>query len=141
MSITAINPATGKTMNKYEEPSPEDVKEIIEKSHLAFKDWRTTSFSRRAILMKKAAQFLRDNTERYAKLMTLEMGKPITGGRAEVEKCAWVCDYYAENAEKFLQPEIVETDASKSFITYNPLGVILAVMPWNFPFWQVMLAY
>ncbi|MBC8183822.1 NAD-dependent succinate-semialdehyde dehydrogenase [candidate division KSB1 bacterium] len=137
MSIVAINPATGKTIKTYEEPSPQEVKGIIEQSHLAFIEWRTTSFSLRSTLMKKAAQFLRDNSERYAKLMTDEMGKTISGGRAEVEKCAWVCDYYAENAETFLQAELVETDASKSYVTFNPIGVVLAVMPWNFPFWQV----
>jgi len=137
MSIIALNPATGEIIKTYEEPSPDEVKDIIKQSHLAFMEWRKTNFAERATLMKKAAQFLRDNTEKYAILMAEEMGKPISGGRSEVEKCAWVCDYYAENAEKFLQPEIVETDASKSFVTYNPLGVVLAVMPWNFPFWQV----
>jgi len=87
--------------------------------------------------MKKAASILRDKASEHAQLMTQEMGKPIRDGRAEVEKCAWVCDYYADNAEAFLQPEPVTTDASKSFVTYQPLGVVLAVMPWNFPFWQV----
>jgi succinate-semialdehyde dehydrogenase / glutarate-semialdehyde dehydrogenase len=138
MSIVVLNPATGEIIKTYQEPSPEEVKEIIKKSHQAFKEWRKTDFSERARLMRKAAQHLRGNTEKYAKLMAEEMGKPITGGRSEIEKCAWVCDYYAENAEKFLQPEIIETDASKSFVTYNPLGVVLAVMPWNFPFWQVI---
>jgi len=137
MSIISINPATGKTIKTYDEPSPQEIKEIIEQSHQAFKEWRNTNFSFRATLMKKAALYLRDNLERYAKLMTDEMGKTISGGRAEAEKCAWVCDYYAENAETFLGTEMVETDASKSFVTFNPLGVVLAVMPWNFPFWQV----
>jgi succinate-semialdehyde dehydrogenase/glutarate-semialdehyde dehydrogenase len=87
--------------------------------------------------MKKAAQIFRDKSEDYARLMAEEMGKPIASGRAEAEKCAWGCDYYAENAEQFLQPELIKTDAGKSFVTFQPLGVILAVMPWNFPFWQV----
>jgi len=137
MSIEVINPATGDTIRTYEEMTSEEVKNIIEKSHQAFLNWRRVSFSERESLMRNVAHVLRDNSEKYASIMAVEMGKPIKGGRAEVEKCAWVCDYYAENAEKFLRNEIVETDASKSFITYNPLGVILAVMPWNFPFWQV----
>jgi succinate-semialdehyde dehydrogenase/glutarate-semialdehyde dehydrogenase len=87
--------------------------------------------------MKKAASILRNKKEDLGAIMTLEMGKPIAQSRAEVEKCAWVCDYFAENAEKFLQDEIIETDASKSFVTFQPIGVVLAVMPWNFPFWQV----
>ncbi len=87
--------------------------------------------------MMNAAEVLRKNKEDYSRLMTLEMGKPISQSRAEVDKCAWVCEYYAENAEKFLSDELIETDASKSFVTFQPLGIVLAVMPWNFPFWQV----
>ena len=87
--------------------------------------------------MKRAAQILRDRAAEYGELMSVEMGKPAKDGRAEAEKCAWVCDYYAENAERFLEPEAVQTDASKSFVVFQPLGVVLAVMPWNFPFWQV----
>ncbi len=137
MTIRAVNPATGETINEYQEMTPEEVKSIIENAHEAFLGWRKTSFAERTGLMKNAAQMLRNNAEVYAKLMAQEMGKPITGGRGEAEKCAWVCDYYADNAEKFLQPEGIETDASKSFVTFQPLGVVLAVMPWNFPFWQV----
>ncbi len=137
MSIRSINPATGEKIKDYTEMTPHEVKGIIEKAHTAFLDWRQTSFTHRAKLMKKAAQVLRDNAVAYGELMTQEMGKPIASGRAEAEKCAWVCDYYANNAEKFLQPEIIATDASKSFVTFQPLGVVLAVMPWNFPYWQV----
>lgn len=137
MTIVSINPATGETLAEYQEMTPEEVKSIIALAHETFGEWRRTSFAQRATLMKKAAVILRDKAPEYAKLMTQEMGKPIRDGRAEVEKCAWVCDYYADNAETFLQPELVATDASKSFITYQPLGVVLAVMPWNFPFWQV----
>ena len=137
MTIKVVNPATGETINEYQEMTPEEVESIIENAHEAFLSWRKTSFSERAGLMKNAAQVLRNNAEAYAKLMAQEMGKPIQGGRGEAEKCAWVCDYYADNAEKFLQPEVIETDASKSFVTFQPLGVVLAVMPWNFPFWQV----
>ena len=87
--------------------------------------------------MQRAAHILRENANEYGVLMAQEMGKPVRDGRAEAEKCAWVCEYYAEHAEAFLQPEVIPTDASKSFVTFQPLGVVLAVMPWNFPFWQV----
>ncbi|MCH8012140.1 MAG: NAD-dependent succinate-semialdehyde dehydrogenase [Candidatus Marinimicrobia bacterium] len=137
MSITAINPATGELIKEYPELTPDEVQEAINKSNLAFQSWRKVKVYDRAKLMKKAAQVLRDKANEYGELMALEMGKPIKEGRAEVEKCAWVCDYYAENTEKFLQHEFISTDASKSFVTFQPLGVILAVMPWNFPFWQV----
>jgi succinate-semialdehyde dehydrogenase/glutarate-semialdehyde dehydrogenase len=109
----------------------------LEKAHEAFQVWRRTQFPERAGLMKTVSRILTENREEYARTMALEMGKPITSGRAEIDKCAWVCEYYAAHAEKMLQPEMVETDARKSYVTYNPLGVILAVMPWNYPFWQV----
>jgi len=137
MSIEAVNPATGETIRQYEEFTSEEVRGIIEQAHEAFLSWRSTSFAERAKLMKSAAQVLRDDKEEYATLMALEMGKPLTAGRSEAEKCAWVCDYYADFAETFLQPEEVSTDASNSFIMFQPLGVVLAVMPWNFPFWQL----
>ena len=137
MAIKAVNPTTGETIKEYKEMTPEEVTSVIEKNHQAFLGWRTTGFAERAELMKRAAQVLRNNSDGHAKLMAQEMGKPISGGRAEAEKCAWVCDYYAENAERFLQREMVETEATKSFVTFQPLGVVLAVMPWNFPFWQV----
>lgn len=137
MTIVSINPATGEALAEYQEMTAEEVKSIIAAAHEAFGEWRRTSFVQRAGLMKKAAAILREKAPEYAKLMTQEMGKPIRDGRAEAEKCAWVCDYYADNAEAFLQPEPVTTDAGKSFVTYQPLGVVLAVMPWNFPFWQV----
>jgi succinate-semialdehyde dehydrogenase/glutarate-semialdehyde dehydrogenase len=137
MSIQSINPATGETIKDYKEMTPKEVKSTIEKAHEAFLGWRKTRFDQRATLMKNAARILRENAAEHGKLMTQEMGKLIASGRAEAEKCAWVCDYYADNAEKFLQPEIIATDASKSFVTFQPLGIVLAVMPWNFPFWQV----
>ena len=137
MSIEAVNPATGETIRQYEEYTSEEVKGIIEQAHEDFLSWRRTSFAERAKLMKSVAQILRDDKEEYATLMALEMGKPIAAGRSEVEKCAWVCDYYADLAETFLQPEEISTDASKSFVMFQPLGVVLAVMPWNFPFWQL----
>lgn len=135
--ITSINPATGETIAEYQEMPFEEVSDIISQAHEAFLQWRRTDFSTRAALMRQAGQILRDNAAEYARLMAQEMGKPVKDGRAEAEKCAWTCDYYADNAERFLQTEVVETDASKSFVTFQPLGVVLAIMPWNFPFWQV----
>jgi succinate-semialdehyde dehydrogenase/glutarate-semialdehyde dehydrogenase len=114
-----------------------EVNKIIDLSNNAFEEFIQTSFSDRSRLMMNAANVLRVKKEEYSKLMTLEMGKPIAQSRSEVEKCAWVCEYYAENAEKFLADELIQTDASKSFVTFQPLGIVLAVMPWNFPFWQV----
>jgi succinate-semialdehyde dehydrogenase/glutarate-semialdehyde dehydrogenase len=113
------------------------VERRIERAHEAFLGWRRTRLDERAALMRRAARELREHATAQTQLMALEMGKPIVDGRAEVDKCAWVCDYYADHAERFLQPELIETDATKSFVTFQPLGVILAVMPWNFPFWQV----
>ncbi len=135
--IKAVNPATGEVIRKYEEMTAEEVAVVITESHEAFSGWRKTSFAKRSEVMRKAAQVLQDHSHEYAMLMAQEMGKPIKDGRAEIEKCARVCDYYAGNAEKFLAEEIIETDATRSFVTCKPLGVILAVMPWNFPFWQV----
>ena len=135
--LTSINPANNKIIKQYDEMTASDSSEIILLAHQSFLEWKETSFVHRAELMKNAAKVLRQNSEEYSALMTMEMGKPIAQSRAEVEKCAWVCDYYAENAEKFLTDELIKTEATKSFVTYQPLGVILAVMPWNFPFWQV----
>ena len=137
MKIKAINPTTGETVKDYEEMSPQAVKNIINKSHEAWLAWKETGMQTRTDLMKKVARLLRGNVDYYARIMAEEMGKPIKGGRSETEKCARVCDYYAEHAEKFLEQEIITTDAGKSFVTFQPLGVVLAVMPWNFPFWQV----
>ena len=135
--LSSINPVNNNLLKNYVEMSSEKSTEIISLADEAFRTWKETSFAHRSQLMKNAANVLRANSEEYSVLMTAEMGKPIVQSRAEVEKCAWVCDYYAENAERFLADEIVKTDATKSFVSYQPLGVILAIMPWNFPFWQV----
>jgi len=135
--IIAINPTTGKMLEKYEKTSSDEIVERLAKTHQAFQTWRRTSFSERAPMMKKVSVVLTENKSEYARTMALEMGKPLAAGRAEIEKCAWVCEYYAEHAEKMLKPEIIKTDAQKSYAAFNPLGVILAVMPWNYPFWQV----
>ena len=137
MVIESVNPATGRPIRVYEEMSAADAERIIDAVHDAFRQWRRTPLTERATLVRQAAFALRKNVSEYARLMAVEMGKPMKDGRAEVEKCAAGCEYYAENAERFLEPELVQTNARKSFVTYRPLGVILAVMPWNFPFWQV----
>jgi len=135
--LTSINPATKKLIKNYDEMTSAVSENIISLSDQAFKSWKETKFIHRSDLMKNASEVLRKNSDEYAALMTIEMGKPIVQSRAEVEKCAWVCEYYAENAERFLTDEIIKTDAAKSFISYQPLGIVLAIMPWNFPFWQV----
>jgi len=137
MTIRAVNPATGETIGEYQETPPEEVDRILHAADAAFQAWRRTSVEERAALLREAATLLRERAAEYARLMALEMGKPITAGRAEVEKCALACDYYAENGPRFLEPERVETDARRSFVAFRPLGVVLAIMPWNFPFWQV----
>lgn len=137
MAYETVNPATEEKVKRFDGLSDADMKKAIEKGDNAFQSWKKTSFSERAELLKKVGELLRDRKEELGKLMTLEMGKPIKEGISEAEKCAWVCDFYAENAEDFLSEEPVESDASESFLAYNPLGVVLAVMPWNFPFWQV----
>jgi succinate-semialdehyde dehydrogenase/glutarate-semialdehyde dehydrogenase len=137
MEILTINPSTEEVLNQYTEDSASDIANKIESADKAYKLWRNESFAFRSGLMRNAANVLRVNSEKYARLMALEMGKPIIQGRAEVGKCAWVCEYYADNAESILRDESVSTELSKSYIAVNPLGVVLAVMPWNFPFWQV----
>lgn len=133
-----INPATGKLEKSYDEATDAEVKAAIEASHEAHLSWRNTSFDARARLMRRAAEGLRAGAEGFARLMAVEMGKPIKDGRAEILKCAGTCDFYAENAEQFLANDLVVTEAKRSFIAYRPIGVVLAVMPWNFPFWQVL---
>ncbi|MGE5458640.1 MAG: NAD-dependent succinate-semialdehyde dehydrogenase [Methanococcaceae archaeon] len=137
MSIQSINPATEEVIKSYEEFTVEEITDAIEQAHREFLHWRTTSYDQRRKLMLRAADILDQEKEKYGTILTLEMGKPIRQALAEVEKCAWVCRYYAENAEKLLKEEIIQSDASESYIRFDPLGVILAVMPWNFPYWQV----
>jgi len=135
--MKSINPATGELIKEYSEMSSEQVKEVVSLNLDAWKGYRETSFSQRSQWMQKAAELLRSRKEEYARLITAEMGKRIAESHSEVEKCAWVCEYYAENAEQMLADELMESDASKSMAVFNPLGPVLAVMPWNFPFWQV----
>ena len=137
MTLRAVNPATGETVGQYKETSRVEVNSAIIRSHEAFVQWRKVGFAERASLMNRVARTIREEAGEHARLMAQEMGKPVADGRQEMEKCAWVCDYYAENAGEFLKPEPIDANATRSFVTFQPLGTILAVMPWNFPFWQV----
>jgi succinate-semialdehyde dehydrogenase/glutarate-semialdehyde dehydrogenase len=137
MPIASVNPATGETIATFEALSRDDVDRKLQRAVEAFAVNRARTFADRAAKMRKAADILESRADQYARTMTLEMGKPITAAVAEVKKCAMVCRHYAEHAETYLAPEHIRTDASESYVRFDPLGVILAVMPWNFPFWQV----
>lgn len=137
MEFTSTNPYNGKLIAKHSAHSSDEIKSALEKSHVAFQSWRKVAIPERAKLMRRAGEILRENVEAYAEMITLEMGKPISESRGEVNKCALACDYYAEHTESFLADEIISTDASKSFVKHEPIGAVLAIMPWNFPFWQV----
>jgi succinate-semialdehyde dehydrogenase / glutarate-semialdehyde dehydrogenase len=137
MALRSINPATGETLAEYPEATPSEVSMILAESSCAFAGWRRTSFGERAQRMRAAADRLEERKEALAVLMAREMGKPLAQGRGEVEKCAWVCRYYADHAQALLADRDAPTDASRSFVAFEPLGPVLAVMPWNFPLWQV----
>lgn len=135
--MKSVNPVTGELIQVYEMHTEKGVEKIINSVDKRWQQWRTTSFFHRTQLMQNLASLLKSNKEELAHLMAREMGKVLREGIAEIEKCAWVCDYYADNAENFLENEILASDFSKSYVSYQPMGTILAVMPWNFPFWQV----
>lgn len=137
MALQSINPATDELVAEYSETTAEGATRILRAARAAFGSWRRTTFLERAAALRRAGALLRARKDELARLMAIEMGKPLAQGRAESEKCAWVCDYYAEAAAGFLAPETVATDASRSYAAFEPLGVVLAVMPWNFPLWQV----
>jgi acyl-CoA reductase-like NAD-dependent aldehyde dehydrogenase len=137
MAIESINPATEEVMARFEEAPPHEVEARLERAASAFREWRKSGFAERARHLRGAAEYLRTQKAALAALVTQEMGKPIVQAEAEVEKCAWACDYYADNGEQFLAPVERATNASESYIAFEPLGPVLAVMPWNFPFWQV----
>jgi len=137
MSIRSINPATGEILNSFDELSAQQIEESLTRAANTFRNLRRTSLADRSPMMLRVAEILEKEKNDFARLMTTEMGKPIKAAVQEAEKCAWVCRYYAENAEKHLADQIVETNATKSYVHFQPLGVVLAVMPWNFPFWQV----
>jgi succinate-semialdehyde dehydrogenase/glutarate-semialdehyde dehydrogenase len=138
MAIASINPATGETLQTFQPLSSSEIEQKLQLAVATFQAERKTPFAERARRMRKAADILERDKEKFAKLMTLEMGKPYKAAVAEAVKCTTACRYYAENAEQILADEVIETGAKKSFVRYRPIGPILAVMPWNFPFWQVI---
>jgi succinate-semialdehyde dehydrogenase/glutarate-semialdehyde dehydrogenase len=138
MSMQSINPATGEVLETFTETPTEQVERILAAAHAAFLEWRQVPLATRAQPMRKAAGVLRSRRAEFARTMALEMGKPVVQGEAEVDKCAWTCDFYAEHADAYLAPQPRATDASQSYVRFDPLGTVLAVMPWNFPFWQVV---
>ncbi|MDX1585826.1 MAG: NAD-dependent succinate-semialdehyde dehydrogenase [Balneolaceae bacterium] len=135
--IKTINPSNGQVIKEYDVMHDSELDSIINKASEAQGEWERLSFDKRAAYLNRIAEILKERKEKLAELMATEMGKPLAQGVSEAEKCAWVCEYYAEHAEEFLQDEPIETDASRSYVTYNPLGTVLAIMPWNFPFWQL----
>ena len=138
MAIVSINPATGEVLKSFTPLTDSQIEQKLQMAADAFSKLRALKFSERARMMANAAQILEKEKEALGRLMTLEMGKPIRAAIEEAVKCAWACRYYVENAERFLADEVVETGATRSYIHYQPLGPVLAVMPWNFPFWQVI---
>ena len=137
MSIESVNPATGEKIRSYPRMSPADVDERVRRVHDAFLRWRSVPMAERAQRLRTVGDVLRSRAKEWGELMAREMGKPVRDGVAEAQKCATCCEYFADHAGPFLAPQLIESDARKSFVTFNPLGVVLAVMPWNFPFWQV----
>ena len=134
MKIKSVNPYTEEVNWTYDSFSFGECESKIENSRAAFSGWSSLSAEERTKYFSRAGEVLRRNTEIYAEIITKEMGKPIRQSRSEIEKCAWLCDYYAENAAEFLKDELVDTGAEKSYVTFEPLGVIFGIMPWNFPF-------
>ncbi len=137
MPLISKNPYTQEVVKTYPELTDDEIESKLEISKNAFEIWKNTSFEERASLMKKVGEILRKNARKYGEMMTLEMGKPIKQAVAESEKCAWVCDYYAQNSENILTLEYINTGVTESFVRFDPIGPILAIMPWNYPFWQV----
>lgn len=137
MAFVSLNPATGEVLQRFPDTAPDDVEHLVTRAHDAFNDWRCFSVEERGAAMRRAAAILRSHRDRYAAVMTAEMGKPITEAEAEVEKCAWACEYFAEQTSSYLADVPLPSTAPDSYVEYLPLGLILAIMPWNFPFWQV----
>ena len=137
MPIASINPATGQTLQTFDELRPAELEAKLQLAVTAFREHRVSSFAERAQRMRRAAEILESESDRWGRLMTLEMGKTKQSAIAEAKKCGWVCRYYADHAEKYLADEPLESDQGKSYIRHLPLGPVLAIMPWNFPFWQV----
>jgi succinate-semialdehyde dehydrogenase/glutarate-semialdehyde dehydrogenase len=139
-TIRTVNPATGEPGKSYRPHRVEDGLAAARAARAAFLDWRRTSFDQRSAILRKAAAILRDRREEFARLMTEEMGKTVTDGRAEIEKCAFHCDWFADHAQEYLANQSADIGGGEAFVTFNPIGIVLAVMPWNFPFWQVIRA-
>lgn len=137
MPIATVNPSTGETLRTFDELNEQALAEKLQLASKTFLSYRQTSFSARAALMNQAAEVLEQRKDDLSRLMTTEMGKPLKAAIQEIEKCSWVCRYYADTAQEHLKDELVETNASKSYVHFQPLGPVLAIMPWNFPFWQV----
>ncbi|RMB57458.1 NAD-dependent succinate-semialdehyde dehydrogenase [Dokdonia sinensis] len=137
MNITSINPYNQEEVATIKALNLDEIEEKLTRAQSTFKSWRKTPYKERSTHLINVAKELKKNKQEYAETMTREMGKPISQAIAEVEKCAWVCEYYAENSERHLGIKNIETEASKSYVRYDPIGVVLAVMPWNYPFWQV----
>lgn len=137
MEFKSINPYNGETVGTYTALSGKELATKLDQSGKAFKHWKNVPLNERIALLKDVGTLLRKDIDEYSRMITLEMGKPITESIAEIRKCAWVCDYYADNAHQFLANEKIETDAKLSFVRHDPIGTVFAVMPWNFPFWQV----
>ncbi|AHM63438.1 aldehyde dehydrogenase [Flammeovirgaceae bacterium 311] len=138
MSIRSVNPFNNQTIRQFNEASDSEIKKVLELSQDAFRHWRTAPFSERVECMNAAAQVMEDDIEHYAHLMTLEMGKTLKEARAEIQKCADACRYYARHAEEFLKDKPLSVEKGRAFVSYEPIGTILAIMPWNFPYWQVI---
>ena len=136
-SIQSINPATEEVLETFELYTKEQIDQALEQASTAWKEWRDTTFEQRAELLHQVAQHLRARKDEYARAATLEMGKTLVEAEAEIEKCAWGCDYFAENGERFLEDENIRSSATESYVEFIPLGTVLALMPWNFPFWQI----
>ena len=137
MNLKTINPFTNKEIHTYSLHSNKQIDSIIEDVYKSYNDWKNTSFKDRKRLLVEIALHLKQNSFEYAKIITKEMGKPISESLSEINKCSLVCDYYAENGEAFLKSKYIETENLKSYVQYDPLGVVFGIMPWNFPFWQV----
>jgi acyl-CoA reductase-like NAD-dependent aldehyde dehydrogenase len=136
--VETVNPATGKVIAKYQNMTDDQIREKVKNARSALKGWKNLDIGERCSLTRNLGRIMRRNKGEYAKLITEEMGKPVRQATAEVEKCAWLCDYYSETAEAFLRDELIPTEFRKSFVCFEPIGVVAGIMPWNFPFWQAM---
>ena len=136
--ITSVNPATEEVLARFDAFTPDDVDRALDEAQDAFMAWRDRTIADRAVPVRRLATLLRERADKYGRLITIEMGKPIAEATAELEKCAWGAEHYAEHAARYLADEVIESSAQRSIVAFEPLGIVLAVMPWNFPFWQVI---